>query len=93
MFLVGKPPFDGHDNNEIVNSIKTKEYDENNEKLAQSSPEVRDLIKGLLNKNTDERLSAKQALNHPWFKKFNGRKLFENFIVKDIQQFIDKSNN
>ena len=93
MFLVGKPPFDGHDNNEIVNSIKTKEYDENNEKLAQSSPEVRDLIKGLLNKNTDERLSAKQALNHPWFKKFNGRKLFENFKEKDIQQFIDNLFN
>ena len=93
MFLVGKPPFDGHDNNEIVNSIKTKEYDENNEKLAQSSPEVRDLIKGLLNKNTEERLSAKQALNHPWFKKFNGRKLFENFKEKDIQQFIDNLFN
>ena len=88
MFLVGKPPFNGLNNEEIINSIKTKEYDENNEKFIQASPEVKDLIKGLLNKNTDERLSAKQALNHQWFKKFNGRKLFENFKNEDIQQFI-----
>ena len=88
MFLVGKPPFNGLNNEEIINSIKTKEYDENNEKFIQASPEVKDLIKGLLNKDTDERLSAKQALNHQWFKKFNGRKLFENFKNEDIQQFI-----
>jgi len=93
MFLVGKPPFNGLNNEEIINSIKTKEYDESNEKLIQCSPEVRDLIKGLLNKNTDERLSAKQALNHQWFKKFNGRKLFENFKNEDIQHFIDNLYN
>ena len=93
MFLVGKPPFNGLNNDEIINSIKTKEYDENNEKLIQASPEVRDLIKGLLNKNTDERFSAKQALNHQWFKKFNGRKLFENFKNEDIQHFIDNLFN
>ena len=93
MFLVGKPPFNGLNNDEIMNSIKTKEYDENNEKLIQASPEVRDLIKGLLNKNTDERFSAKQALNHQWFNKFNGRKLFENFKNEDIQHFIDNLFN
>ena len=93
MFLVGKAPFNGLTNDEIINSIKTKEYDESNERFIQSSSEVKDLIKGLLNKNTDERLSAKQALNHPWFKKFNGRKLFENFKNEDIQQFIDNLFN
>ena len=33
----------------------------------------------LLEKDTKKRLSAKEALNHPWFEKFRGRSLFCNF--------------
>ena len=93
MFLVGKAPFDGLNNEEIMNSIKTKEYNVNNEKLNHFSEEIRDLLKGLLNKNSEDRLSAKQALNHQWFKKFNGRKLFGNFREKEIQPYIDNLFN
>ena len=93
MFLVGRPPFNGRSNEEIINSIKTKNLDENNEKLLQRSPEVRDLVKGLLEKDTSKRLSAKEALNHKWFKKFNGRKLFGNFMEKDIEPYIDNLFN
>ena len=93
MFLVGRAPFDGRNNEEIINSIKTKTLDENNERLLQRSPEVRDLVKGLLEKDTSKRLSAKEALNHKWFKKFNGRKLFGNFMEKDIEPYIDNLFN
>ena len=93
MFLTGRAPFAGKNNDEIVNSIKTKPLDEDNPNLIKRSPEVRDLIKGLLQKDTNKRLSAKEALNHVWFKKFNGRKLFGNFIEKDIQLYIDNLFN
>ena len=93
MFLVGKPPFNGKDNAEIVNSIRTQNYDENNPKLLTRSEEVRDLIKHLLDKDTNKRLSAKEALNHQWFKTFNGRKLFKNFKKEDIEPFIDNLFN
>ena len=93
MFLVGRAPFDGKTNEEIINSIKTKTLDEKNEKLLQRSPEVRDLIKGLLDKDTNKRLSAKEALNHEWFKKFNGRKLFGNFTEEEIQPYINNLFN
>ena len=93
MFLAGKAPFDGRSNEEIINSIKTKTLDLNNENLLQRSDEARDLVKGLLNKNIEERLSAKQALNHKWFKKFNGRQLFGNFMEKDIQPYINNLFN
>ena len=46
------------------------------------------MIKHLLEKDINKRLSAKEALNHEWFKKFNGRKLFGNFQSKDIQPYI-----
>ena len=93
MFLVGRPPFNGKDNVEIVESIKTKNYDENNPKLLTRSPEVRDLIKHLIEKDVNKRLSAKDALNHEWFKKYNGRKLFGNFQEKDIQPYINNLFN
>ena len=93
MFLTGRAPFDGRTNEEIINSIKTKSYDENNEKLLARSPEVRDLIKGLLEKDTTKRLSAKEALNHEWLKKFNGRKLFCNFKKEDILPYIENLFN
>ena len=93
MFLTGRPPFNGADSEEIVNSINTKNYDESNPKLQSRSEEVRDLIKHLLEKDTNKRLSAKEALNHEWFKKFNGRKLFGNFQSKDIQPYIDNLFN
>ena len=89
MFLTGRPPFLGKNNEEIINSIITKNVDENNQRLLQRSPEVRDLVKGLLDKDKNKRLSAKEALNHQWFKKFNGRKLFENFKDEDIQIYIE----
>jgi calcium-dependent protein kinase len=89
MFLVGKPPFNGSNSAEIVESIKTKNYDETNQKFITRSEEVRDLIKHLLEKDKNKRLSAKEALSHDWFKKFNGRKLFGNFQEKEIQPFID----
>ena len=93
MFLTGRAPFTGRNNEEIINSIKTKPLDEDNPNLVKRSPEVKDLVKSLLQKDTNKRLSAKEALNHVWFKKFNGRKLFQNFMEKDIQLYIDNLFN
>ena len=93
MFLLGRAPFDGKTNEEIIQSIKTKNLDDVIEKINKGSPEIRDLIKGLLQKDTNKRLSSKEALNHIWFKKFNGRKLFENFREEDIQGYIDNLFN
>ena len=93
MFLVGRPPFDGKNNIEIIHSIKHKNYDQNNSKLLTHSPEVRDLISHLLEKDINKRFSSKEALNHIWFKKFDGRKIFGNFEEKDIQPFIDNLFN
>ena len=93
MFLVSRAPFDGNNNEEIMYSIRTKNYDENNPRLLTRSPEIRDLIKNLLNRNIEQRFSAKEALNHEWFKKFNGRKLFGNFSKEEIEQFINNLFN
>ena len=36
------------------------------------SPELKDLIKKLLEKDANKRLDAKKAMEHPWFEKKDG---------------------
>ena len=61
------------------------------------SDEARDLLKGLLNKNPNERLTCDEILNHPWLKMDNNKKyhLFTKAeIIMMSKTYIDyrKSN-
>ena len=89
MTLVGRAPFDGKDDEEIIYKINSVDYNKNEPRLVKHSPEVRDLVSKLLDKDTDKRYSAKEALNHPWFKKYGGRALFSNFEEKEIKPYIN----
>ena len=65
MMLVGRAPFDGKDDEEIICKINSADYNSKEPKLLKHSPEVRDLVSKLLQKDIDKRYSAKEALNHP----------------------------
>ena len=69
MMLVGRAPFDGKDDEEIICKINSADYNSKEPKLLKHSPEVRDLVDKLLQKDTNKRYSAKEALKHPWFEK------------------------
>ena len=89
MTLVGRAPFDGKDDEEIIYKINSVDYNKNEPRLVKHSPEVRDLVSKLLDKDTEKRYSAKEALNHPWFKKYGGRALFSNFEEEEIKPYIN----
>ena len=89
MTLVGRAPFDGKDDEEIINKISSVDYNKNEQRLVKHSPEVRDLVSKLLEKDIDKRYSARDALEHPWFKKYGGRALFSNFDEDEIKPYID----
>ena len=93
MTLVGRAPFDGKDDEEIINKINTVDYNKNEPRLVKHSPEVRDLVSKLLEKNIEKRYSAKEALAHPWFEKFGGRALFSNFEESEVKPFINNLLN
>ena len=93
MTLVGKAPFDAPTDKQILEKIKNENYNKNEEKLLEYSDEVQDLLSKLLEKNVNKRLNARETLEHPWFKKFNGRKLFSNFKKDEIQKYIDNCLN
>ena len=89
MTLVGRAPFDGKDDEEIIYRINSVDYNKNEPRLVKHSPEVRDLVSHLLDKNIERRYSAKEALNHPWFTKFEGRALFRNFDEEEVKPYIN----
>ena len=89
MLIVGRAPFDGKNDDEIIESIKIGHFNREHPKLMACSNEVQDLINSLLEINIKKRLSAKEALEHPWFKKFGGRSLFSNFNFNDIIEYIN----
>ena len=94
VMLSGEPPFYGDNDDEIYNQILTTEVKFEEKEWDGISEEAKDLIRKLLNKNNKERLSAVEALNHPWIKSMDMRGI--NFLsidtLKDIVSNLFKYN-
>ena len=90
MLITKKAPFEGKDKEKIMDKIVEEDYNKNSRKLLEFSDEVKDLLNKLLEKNPEKRPSAMEALEHPWFKKYNGRGAFSNFKFEDFNLIIDK---
>ena len=87
ILLAGKPPFAGDDDNEIMGNVTTGQYDLNCAPFNRISKSAKDLIKKLLVMDINKRISAFDALNHPWFKEKKAKELYnqikdENIIKK-----------
>ena len=93
MLIVGRAPFDGKNDEEIIESIKIGQYNNIHPKLLARSKEVQNLVSSLLERKISKRLSADEALNHPFFTKFNGRALFCNFNENEIQCYLSNLLN
>ena len=89
LLIVGTLPFNGKNDNEIRTRISNGTYNSKHEKLLNKSPELQDLVTKLLDVNTETRLSAKEALAHPWFVKENGRYLYSNIDKNSIVRTIE----
>ena len=84
MFIVGHAPFDGCDDEEITNNIQKGVYKKNDRRWIKASKEVKDLIQKLLTYKPSQRLTAIQALEHPWFKQTDSNILYDNVSKTDI---------
>ena len=67
--LSGYPPFNGSSEDEVYGKIKECDY-EFYEEFNFLSKEAKDFIERCLDPVLDNRLSAAQALDHPWLQKF-----------------------
>ena len=87
ILLTGEPPFNGKNDDEIIKNVKTHVINYDAKILRHVSIDGKDLLKKFLERNTKKRISASNALEHPWIKKeapnailnYNvGKKVFKN---------------
>ena len=90
MLIVGRAPFDGKDDDEIIENISKGEFNGKHRKLVSASNEVQDLVKKLLEVDPVRRLSAAQALKHPWFTKFKAKSLYNNIEKEKIEMYLNR---
>lgn len=69
ILLSGKPPFDGGNNDEILRAVSTGKVSFDEPLWNNISLEGRDFLSKLLCFHSINRITAFQALQHPWFKK------------------------
>jgi calcium-dependent protein kinase len=88
MLIVGSPPFSGESDKKIFSSVRKGVYDKNYSRWKNASSEVKDLIEKLLVSDPKKRLSAKEALEHVWFNKYQSNALYYNISKNEILQCI-----
>lgn len=69
VLLCGSPPFYGEDDQEVLKMVQNAKYGFDQDVWSSVSKEAKDLIKQLICK-TEKRLTAQEALEHPWIKKY-----------------------
>ena len=68
IMLCGYPPYNGNTLQEVAARIKEGELEFQDEDWSHVSKQAKDLVTELLRYDYKERISAKDALKHPWFK-------------------------
>jgi calcium-dependent protein kinase len=66
ILLSGEAPFDGEDDQEIVDAVYEGKFSFDNEIWDDISEEAKDFVEWLLTYDDNERPSAEEALKHPW---------------------------
>eukprot|EP00033_Pygsuia_biforma_P000655 GCRY01000770.1.p1 GENE.GCRY01000770.1~~GCRY01000770.1.p1 ORF type:complete len:310 (-),score=24.75 GCRY01000770.1:321-1250(-) len=72
ILLSGMPPFYSNNTATLFNQIMSADYDFDDPIWVPVSQEAKDLVASLLQVDPSNRLTAKQALQHPWISKMCG---------------------
>jgi calcium-dependent protein kinase len=90
ILICGEPPFPGETEEEIFAKVKTCDINFSHKKFRKVSDNCKDLIKKLLTKNKKHRITAAEALKHPFFvENFNPMTaLTENKDLNILKRFI-----
>ena len=99
IMLTGIPPFYGSDDESTLNHVSKGCYDTTNNGYLSLSQNAKDLITKLLKYNPKERITAREALYHPWFQTAEFRSIYEKintveaFEAKEMLQNLEKYSN
>jgi calcium-dependent protein kinase len=67
ILLTGLPPFNGDSDEEIMQKIMSGKFELKKYPWPIISSQAKDLLKKLLEFDSNQRITAEEALNHPWF--------------------------
>jgi calcium-dependent protein kinase len=86
ILLSGRPPFDGKDDKEIIKKVRAGDYSTNANEWKSISDEAVDLVDKLLEYDPKQRLSASEALTHPWIQQIviRDRKEYEDCVIRAL---------
>ncbi len=84
VLLSKRPPFMGDYYEEIMEKILEGNVDLQSPPFDKLSKNCLDLLQRLLCKDIDKRISAQEALNHPWIKENKSKELFNQIIDQKI---------
>lgn len=73
LLLVGTVPFPGANDADTISQVLNKQLCFENPSYNILSSFAKDLLSKLLNRNVEERLDAKNALQHPWLSQFSDK--------------------
>jgi calcium-dependent protein kinase len=68
IFLCGYPPFEGDNNKEIFKNVLQQKLTFDPVDWKNISPQAKNLLTMMLDKDSKTRITAHQCLQHPWFK-------------------------
>eukprot|EP01054_Gregarina_sp_Poly1_P005306 Gregarina_sp_Poly_1__5305@NODE_2804_length_1698_cov_3_571429_g1766_i0_p1_GENE_NODE_2804_length_1698_cov_3_571429_g1766_i0NODE_2804_length_1698_cov_3_571429_g1766_i0_p1_ORF_typecomplete_len436_score70_29Pkinase/PF00069_25/3_2e65Pkinase/PF00069_25/7_1e02Pkinase_Tyr/PF07714_17/4_1e43EFhand_7/PF13499_6/9_8e11EFhand_7/PF13499_6/3e13EFhand_1/PF00036_32/0_0022EFhand_1/PF00036_32/0_001EFhand_1/PF00036_32/3_9e06EFhand_1/PF00036_32/9_2e05Kinaselike/PF14531_6/1_3e18Kinaselike/PF14531_6/2_5e03EFhand_5/PF132 len=68
ILVAGQAPFWGPDDKTILRRVRERKYSMSGDVWRRATPEVKDLIQRMLTYPASKRISAQEALQHPWFK-------------------------
>ena len=69
IMLCGRPPFMGNSEDNILKQVRRAEWDFVGPEWSGASAEAKDFIEKLMQKDVNRRLTAVEALAHPWIQK------------------------
>jgi calcium-dependent protein kinase len=88
ILLSGYPPFNGESDNDIMKAVKKGIFDFPKEEWDSVSNEAKVFIKGMLKYDPKTRLSAKECLANPWFKKNDlGNEKINTNMITNMKKF------
>ena len=93
IMLNGTPPFNGETDDKILEAIRKGKYAYKGLIWKGISKEAKDLIDKMLTYNPKDRISAKEACNHPWIKNKKYNELdpkVSSEILSDLKNFHTK---
>ena len=89
ILLSARPPFCGDDDNAIMERVIVGKYDLDSPPFDTVSKNALDLIRKLLTMDPSKRITAEEALEHPWFKEFKAKESYNKITDRDtIQRLI-----